>query len=582
MSEQNTPTYPGGLDAVLTQMEGRRDPFVYGPDEALPPLDTDLEALTKILVDPSAPETGGSGTTYARKYRDLAKEFADAPALLMLHGLLIANLRRRDQPAHTPALFQRLWAEKADFLLAHLDARWLVSAMTTFGDHGATEVQRSLGQSLSVLFGMMKLYETERLFSGAPPDQAFAWKRRSAKTLALEMDAYAIVGGGLDVNMLGRLWQDAAQDPVIAPLTRHLLNLLINDDKTVFRRLRTMRTRREKKIAAKSSQTAPTSAKTNIALVPPARVITDPAMLNWGTVSLVKAPLPQILRFAAHHLDLGAHRVHIYLDAPEPETLAALSAHPRIAVTACDAAFWDAQKKGRMEAHQNRQSWVATLAYHATDCDWLAHIDVDEFLLPPAPLSDLLARAPANCAAIRMPPAEQLAGPGPEQFKLTTTTAGQPPSVLEDIYPTFGLHLPDGFVSHTEGKIIARTGLGHIRFNLHALSYRRAPASNVIPLAGLYLGHAHAPDWDTFRSHLDFRMTQGSYRKAAADDFKFRDIVEFLLDSEGEPGLRALFNEVCTATPHLTQSLAAHHMLLDRPLDLDAKVLRHFGTLPKG
>lgn len=55
-------------------------------------------------------------------------------------------------------------------MFEHLDPRWLVSAITTFGDHGSTEVQRRVGQSMTVLFGAMKLYESERRYSGLGPE----------------------------------------------------------------------------------------------------------------------------------------------------------------------------------------------------------------------------------------------------------------------------------------------------------------------------------------------------------------------------------------------------------------------------
>ena len=34
-------------------------------------------------------------------------------------------------------------------------------------------------------------------------------------------------------------------------------------------------------------------------------------MIRWGTVTTTNAPLPEILDFAAWHLELGAHRVHL-------------------------------------------------------------------------------------------------------------------------------------------------------------------------------------------------------------------------------------------------------------------------------
>ncbi len=579
MSDTSAPSYPGGFAAILTQMEGRREPLTYLDDEALAPLDVDLAALKSALVDGRARAVEGSPSTYARKLRELSQEFAGQPELLLLHGMLIAHLRRRSAPDHTAALFLRLWEQEADWLLAHLDARWLVSAITTFGDHGATTTQRRLGQSLSLLFGMMKLYETERLYSGAKPDQPFDWVRRKPVALALQMDAYALGGGGLDVNLLGRLWQDADSDPVIAPLARHLLELLISDERTVFHRLRLMRRQREKTrkadgIGPKKGGDSPSK---HIAV--PARVVkTDPATLRWGTVSLIKAPLRDIARFAAYHLDLGAARVHLHLDEPHPAAVALLSGHPQIDLVTCDPEWWATQKKPRMKTHQLRQAWVATQTYHRTDLDWLAHIDVDEFILCPRVMSDDLASLPANMAALHLPPAELLGGTQ-DLFKLTPLDAGQGSAVLEEIYPNFGAHLRGGFISHLEGKLIARCGIPGLRFGVHALLENGQPASNRMALPGLYLGHAHAPDWDRFRQHLEFRLQQGSYRRADDTAFSLRHILDMLQSDSGDDGLRAFFAEVCEGTYALTTALRARDMLLHRPLDLDAKVEKFFGSI---
>lgn len=581
MSERTSPPYPGGFRAIVKQMEQRLDPLVYQDTESLPPLDVDFQPLKSQIIHRDAPDLGRSRSTYARKYRELARQFHKRPALLHLHGLLIANLRRTGQPAQTAALFQRLWAEEHAWLLAHLDARWLVSAVTTFGDHGATPQQRQLGQALSVLFGMMKLYETERLYSGHAPDQAFDLRPRTAKHLALDMDPYALSSGGLDVNLLGALWLQAGQTPVLGPLAQHLLTLLTGDDKTVFRRLRDMRAARDQALKAKGIRQKSAPKRERIAEVPAHLLPSDPEALRWGIVTMAKAPLPQIARFAAHHLDLGADRLYLYLDAPDAQTAAFLAQHPKVTVTQCDAAFWQAQKKPRMKAHQMRQTWLATQTYQDCDLHWLAHIDVDEFLLPPAAMRDLLAHVPKDRAVLRLPPAELLAGSqGDEAFKLMPRYGGQTKAALETIYPTFGAHLPDGFVSHREGKNFVRTGLMGIRLGIHTVLQDGALITNRARQDDLFLGHAHAPDWAFFRDHMAFRMARGSYRKSDETKFRLTDILTFLQTEEGEDGLRTFFSEVCEATPALIAALESHHMLLRYRLDLDAKVARHFGPLP--
>ncbi|MCR8546220.1 glycosyltransferase family 2 protein [Salipiger sp. P9] len=582
------PTWPGGISAVLTQMEGRRDALSYAETEAPPPADLALAPLAdQIVADPDddPAEAPPFRSSYHRKRHALRKELTGETELVFLNGLLIAHLRKRDFPAHLPALFQRLWAEQGPHLLARLNPRWLVSTVTTFGDHGTTPTQRSVGLALTVLFGTMKLYESERLYSGLTADRPFPLDQKAKGPLPLEMDAYAIANGGLDVNMIGRLWTEAEDDPVLRPLAHHLLDLLIHDEHTLFRRLMTMRNRKARKEAKAAPAATPAARGDNPAPVPAAHRRLSPETLRWGLVSTIRAPLPQIARFAAHHLELGAEALHLYLDSPDPGAEAFLSRHPRLHITQCDAGYWEATGKTRMDAHQLRQAHNATRCLRAVadSLDWLGHIDVDEFLLPDRPVARILADVSPRHALARIAPAEALArddGP-PQHFKLTHRHADQPKAVLQDIYPTFGLHLYGGFLSHTSGKVFARTGIPDTRLGIHTMKYHGADATNRARPADIRLAHLHAPSWEHFLTHLSFRREKGSYRpRSERVEMGQAQLIAFLAEDEGEAGLRLLFDEVCADTPELRARLVAHDMLVSWPFDPDAAVARVFGALP--
>ena len=45
-------------------------------------------------------------------------------------------------------------------------------------------------------------------------------------------------------------------------------------------------------------------------------------MTRWGSVAKILVPTLNVLRFAAYHLDAGAHRLFIYLDDPESNAYA--------------------------------------------------------------------------------------------------------------------------------------------------------------------------------------------------------------------------------------------------------------------
>ncbi|WP_204114787.1 hypothetical protein [Shimia biformata] len=243
MSAQDE-TYPGGFNALWDRYNSRREGFEFYR-ESLPDLDTPLEPLTRRIV-PEAATARREGepkkmASWTRKRREIAKEFVGNSELAYLNAMLIANLRRETFPVDAPALFVRLWAEQSPHLIEALDLRWKVSSIMTFADHGATDIQRQVGQALRMLFGLMKLYEWERMRSGKTADQQWPYDTRQTAPLPLEMEQYSLKSGGLDVNLLAPVWQLAKQDVIIAPLTDHLLDSLNREPGGLFRRLKLMR-----------------------------------------------------------------------------------------------------------------------------------------------------------------------------------------------------------------------------------------------------------------------------------------------------------------------------------------------------
>ncbi len=235
-------TFPGGLPDMLEILENRRAPFVFGP-QGLPDLDVDLDGLAQQIVPDSAthvPDTDEI-TSWDQKRAKIAAEFVGNSELAFLNAQLIANLRKRSYPRQAPALFCRLWAEQSAHLIEALDLRWLVSSVQTFADHGDTAIQREVGHALRMLFGMMKLYEFERLFSGRPPDTPHRFRGKSPAPLPFQMQSFSLERGGLAVSLIAPIWTKALTDHTIAPLVDHLMTELNKDPGGVFRRLRKMR-----------------------------------------------------------------------------------------------------------------------------------------------------------------------------------------------------------------------------------------------------------------------------------------------------------------------------------------------------
>ena len=228
------------IDQMLADQAASEAPFVHFPDEM--PAAHDLHAP---VIAPDGPEETAAFNDFAARSRNLARAFAGQPRLYLVHAQCVSLLRRRDPPEGIAALFHRLWAEHGGDMADSLPVRWLISAATTFADYGATATERQAGEALSTLFAMLKLAETERLFSGFAPDVPFR-PGRAKVPLPMSMQPFAIHGGDLDRALLTRIWRAGTASPATDALTRRLLTALADDPRGLFARLAAMRQRRNR------------------------------------------------------------------------------------------------------------------------------------------------------------------------------------------------------------------------------------------------------------------------------------------------------------------------------------------------
>lgn len=288
--------------------------------------------------------------------------------------------------------------------------------------------------------------------------------------------------------------------------------------------------------------------------------------MHWGIVATIKAPTARTLNFVAHHLELGAHRIYVYLDDPDPVTFAPLKFHPKVRVTTCDDAYWSRQPR-RPKKHQVRQSANATHAYRRAEVDWLAHIDVDEFLSTDAPILDQLTALPETAHCARLYPAEALAGDG-SAFKLVNRSRQNRAAGVERLYPTYGRHLNGGFLSHVEGKLFVRTGLSDVSLRIHNVFQGEIKNPGEHALDQTTLCHCHAQTWDAFIAAYRFRLERGSYRadlapmRPATDDgVTLHQLLMSIEQEHGEDGLRVFYDELFADTPDHRQRLQEEGLL---------------------
>jgi hypothetical protein len=237
---------------------------------------------------------------------------------------------------------------------------------------------------------------------------------------------------------------------------------------------------------------------------------------SWAVVATVKAPQDKVLAFVAHHLSIGAAQVFLYFDDPDDQAHDAVAQLPRVTGTRCTDDHWT-ELGGRHERHQNRQSRNARDAYGRCDADWLTHIDVDEFILATRPVSDLLAEIPTDTLLAKLEPYEAMHDPLlPDDIYTAREFRG---AIRHEHWPlrrgALGPYREfnrDGLLSHSNGKVIFRTGIKGLTPRLHSvfLGGERLDAPDWHP--EMKLLHFHAQDRQAWQTALPFRLTRGAYQ----------------------------------------------------------------------
>lgn len=234
--------YPGGYEALLGHARRREAPM-QRIGKALPPGRVDLDALSVARIPEDLPLIQRRPTNDAReKLQHIRQELAGHSELAAIHGLTMAILRRSTFPPRVRRLFFRMWKEKGDFLVDTLPTRWLVSAATTFADHGRNPDQRLAGLALVLLFDLVKLHDSERRLSGRPNSVPFPRNERfHLFDLACGLPPYQMETGDLDKMLLVRVWRLCQRDPLVRPLANRLLEMLQNDPRSVFARVQSFK-----------------------------------------------------------------------------------------------------------------------------------------------------------------------------------------------------------------------------------------------------------------------------------------------------------------------------------------------------
>lgn len=143
----------------------------FGADAHVQQFDVDnLAALRERIVTADDQVTAeyahGAAVDLNEHLAKVRREFIGQSELLYLHAMLTVLIRREADVEANYERFKNLWLTERDFLLEHLDLRWLLSACDSFVDHDTDPVLRAVALNGPMLLNTVKLAETERFILG--------------------------------------------------------------------------------------------------------------------------------------------------------------------------------------------------------------------------------------------------------------------------------------------------------------------------------------------------------------------------------------------------------------------------------
>jgi len=213
-----------------------------GVKELSEQISSDFSRQKHIIIDGDEIQyTHGSSNNLEEHFAALKDEFIDQSELCYTHAKIIVLIRRDFEANIHFALFEQLWKEEKDYLLKHLNTRWLISAADTFADFSDDDSIKGLSVACSCLLNTVKMQESERFITNAQnfiDDKEKMTRLDNEERISL-FDGTSVFKVGTDDtlrNMRWRIDKVAKINPAGAILLEIFLRLQEHD--TVFKRLK--------------------------------------------------------------------------------------------------------------------------------------------------------------------------------------------------------------------------------------------------------------------------------------------------------------------------------------------------------
>jgi hypothetical protein len=205
-------------------------------------ISSDFSRQKQIIIDGDKIQyTHGSSNNLEAHFVALKDEFIDESELCYTHAKIIVLIRRDFEAKNQFTIFEKLWKEEKDYLLKHLNTRWLISAADTFADFSDDDSIKSLSVACSCLLNTVKMQESERFITNA---HSFIDDKEKINRLDNEerislFDGTSVFKVGTDDTLRNMRWRiDKVAKINIAGEILLEIFLRLQKHDTVFKRLR--------------------------------------------------------------------------------------------------------------------------------------------------------------------------------------------------------------------------------------------------------------------------------------------------------------------------------------------------------
>jgi len=202
----------------------------------------DFSQQKQIVIDGDKIQyTHGSSNNLDEHFIALRNEFIGQSELSYTHAKIIVLIRRDFDSENHFTLFEQLWKEEKDYLLKHLNTRWLISATDTFADFSDDDSIKSLSVACSCLLNTVKMQESERFITNAQNsiDDKEKMNRLDNEERISLFDGTSVFKIGTDDTLRNMRWRiDKVAKINIAGAILLEIFLRLQEHDTIFKRLR--------------------------------------------------------------------------------------------------------------------------------------------------------------------------------------------------------------------------------------------------------------------------------------------------------------------------------------------------------